>query len=175
MKESNEKDKKVQVITMNLSAYQFFRNNAGDRFDGNVYYNGTIDTVVELMEQYAGSIPPSAPTEATEVETVDIDVYDEFRNKLNTSLNNAALTLGADKGHLYIFESGDPVWINDVVEIATNNLLSQHAAKELAEKDKRIKYLEDALQDIADSIDCIHEGNGDIKQEALNAIYNPNN
>jgi hypothetical protein len=47
---------------------------------------------------------------------------------------------------------------------------SQHTAKELAEKEKRIKYLEDALQNIADSIDCIHEGNGDIKQEALDAI-----
>lgn len=43
---------KVKVFTYDLSAYQFFRENSGDRFDGNVYYKGTIDDVVALMENY---------------------------------------------------------------------------------------------------------------------------
>lgn len=50
-----EEQPRVQIITIDLSAYQFFRENAGNYFDGSVHYKGTIDTVVTLMDGHHAS------------------------------------------------------------------------------------------------------------------------
>lgn len=50
-----------------LRPYKYFRQHAGDNFDGDVWYNGSIDTVVDLMEGYAAALLSAKDKEIAEL------------------------------------------------------------------------------------------------------------